>query len=344
MDSKVGFEDGLAKDVVSSGLCVGCGACLAVCPCGCLAWAYGKPELRGECRSCGLCVKVCPKSCSSFSEVEFHVFGRGRTGLEVFGIHRGVYRVRSREDRVLKICQDGGAVTSLLLHALEAKLIDGAVLSGVSAEKPLFPVSRLAMSAEDVLSCAGSRYTCSPNLFGLTEAVKRGLGKVAFVGTPCQVQALRLMQMASAKLAKCVTLLLGLMCSECFQYEGLVSVLSGLGINLDEVEKVNIKGSMVVNLKSGVSREVSLSSVKKHALRGCENCGDFASELADLSLGGLGMEGWTGVVVRTKVGEDLLGSAKSAGLVDVENLGEDERPFRLLVRLSTMKRQFRVCL
>ncbi len=48
--------------VVDEGRCVGDGACVAVCPTGCLALAGGVPWLPRprDCVSCGACVEVCP--------------------------------------------------------------------------------------------------------------------------------------------------------------------------------------------------------------------------------------------------------------------------------------------
>ena len=48
--------------VVDDTRCVGDGACVAVCPTGCLALADGVPWLARprDCVSCGACVEVCP--------------------------------------------------------------------------------------------------------------------------------------------------------------------------------------------------------------------------------------------------------------------------------------------
>jgi len=48
--------------VVDEARCVGDGACVAVCPTGCLALADGLPWLPRprDCVSCGACVEVCP--------------------------------------------------------------------------------------------------------------------------------------------------------------------------------------------------------------------------------------------------------------------------------------------
>jgi coenzyme F420 hydrogenase subunit beta len=87
------------------------------------------------------------------SELESFVFGSEKI-REQFGIHRRIYITKATDSRVLKVCQDGGAVTALLIHALENNGIDGAVVSGVSVQKPFYPVPKLASTSEEILSCA----------------------------------------------------------------------------------------------------------------------------------------------------------------------------------------------
>jgi len=340
MGFKVSFADSLGKNVVLTGNCVGCGACVVVCPHGCLRLVKGRSDLCGECESCGFCARVCPQHGFSMSEAESFVFGRVRNGEERFGIHRQIYIAKATDGRVLKVCQDGGAVTALLLHALESKRIDGAMVSGVDAQKPLYPVPRLALTCEEILSCAGTRYSCSPNLLVLPEAVKQGRTSIAFVGTPCQIQAVRRMQMLGMKIAARVKLLIGLMCAECFSYEGFIEkhVCKEWGINLGDVKSINIKGKVIVTLESGSVRTIPLAEVKEHARKGCGLCRDFSSELADVSAGGLGLEGWTCVITRTKEGENVFKSAEKVGVLATRPVRADETALNLLVRLSDVKR------
>lgn len=343
MSFKASFMDSLEKNVVSMSNCVGCGACVAVCPNGCLRWVKGRPYLHEECRVCGVCAQVCPRYDLSMPKVESFVFGRKRSTEEPFGIHRRICIAKATDSSVLEACQDGGVVTALLLHALDTRSVDCAVVSGISPRKPFYPVAKLALTSEEILDCVGTRYSCSPNLMALREAVKQGKTSIAFVGTPCQIQAVRKMQMLGLKLAARVKLLIGLLCSECFSYEGLMErhLRGELGINLGDIKKMNIKGKMIVTLKSGDTKTISLPEVKEYARKGCALCRDFSSELADLSAGGLGLEGWTCVVTRTKEGENMFKSAEEMGILRTRPVGEDEPALKLLVRLSDRKHSSR---
>jgi coenzyme F420 hydrogenase subunit beta len=269
------------------------------------------------------------------------VFGRERREKEEFGVCRRITVAKTNDAKIWSSCQDGGVVTTLLQHALETKVIDGAIVSGISKQKPLYPVPRLVTTACEILECAGTRYSYSPNLLALPEAVRQKRKNIAFVGTPCQISALRRMQICGFKLAANVKVLVGLMCSESFTYDGLVEKhLHGqLGINLDDVKGMNVKGKLIVRLKSGSSKIIPLSDVKQYTRRSCKFCKDFSAELADVSAGGLGLEGWTFTVMRTKKGEDFFDSALKCGMLKTRRVDEDDPALKLLVKLSSRKRR-----
>ena len=339
--SKESFEDTLQKNVVSKDKCIGCSACVLVCPYNCLEYVKRKPNLIGECKLCGICARVCPHYDSSLGEVERFMFGRERKDEEEFGIYRRIAVARAKNSEILKVCQDGGVVTALLLHALNEGLINGAVVSGISDERLFYPVPKLATASEDILGCAGTRYSYSPNLLALAEAAKKKVN-TAFVGNPCQILALRNMQMLGLKrFIAPVKFSIGLMCSECFTYEGLMEkhIHEMLGINLSDIRNVNIKGKMIVTLKNGAVQMIPLAEVKPYALEGCGFCGDFSSELADISAGGLGLNGWTFTIVRTEKGEELFSAAEKAGVIETRRANEEMNALNLLRKLSQRKRQ-----
>jgi coenzyme F420 hydrogenase subunit beta len=306
-----------------------------------LEYVKTEPVLIKECNNCGICAQVCPRYEWSRLRAENVVFNRERKVDEEFGIYKRVAIAQAKNERILQVCQDGGVTTAILMFALEDGLIDGAIVAGVSREKPLYPVPKLATTPEEILECAGTRYSYSPNLLALTEVVKQKKAKVAFVGTPCEIRAIRRMQMAGLKRYTApLKFLIGLMCSECFTYEGLMlnHVHEKLGINLGDIKKINIKGKMLVTTNSGVTT-ISLADIKQYARKSCSACDDFSSELADISVGGLGLDGWTFAIIRTESGEDLFANAEKAGMIRTRSAAEETNALNLLHRLSKKKRQ-----
>jgi len=270
------------------------------------------------------------------------VFGRERKSDEEFGVYRRIVIARTKDDRVKEVCQDGGVVTSLLLYALEEGIIDGAVVSGIDREKPLMAIPKLAESAEEIIESAGTRYTYSPNMLALKEAVIQGKKSIAFVGTPCQIQAVRRIQAFPLnKYAKRLSFTIGVFCSECFSYEGLVNKLikEDLGISPAEVKKMNIKGKLIIVTDSGDVQAVSLKEAKKYANNCVSSCPDFSAELADISVGGLGLNGWTFTILRTEKGESLFEKAESKGFLETKTIEPDSQALNLLIKLSKRKRK-----
>lgn len=339
--SKVSFEESLGKNVVDAGICASCGACVLVCPFSCLEYRDGKPVLVKDCKVCGICPRVCPQYGQSLSEVEKFVFGRERRLDEQFGVYRRLLAARAKDEKIRSVAQDGGLVTALLVFGLEKGIIDSAVVSGISGEKPLYPTPKLATTPAEVLESAGTRYTYSPNILAIAEAIKQKRQSAAFVGTPCQIRAIRKIQIAGLKKYTApLKLLVGLMCSESFVYEGLMEkhIREKLGINLNDIVKINIKGKMLVTTKSGV-KAIPLAELKDYVRKSCGVCNDFSSELADISTGGLGLEGWTFAVIRTKEGEEFFEAAEKAEVLETRPVEKDDFALGLLVKLSTKKRK-----
>lgn len=339
--SKVSFEESLARSVVVTGKCVGCGTCVVVCPFDCLEYTEEKPSLAKECKVCGICAQTCPQYEWAWPKAESFVFGRERRTEEDFGVYRRLIIAQAKADKIKESCQDGGVVTALLLSALENRLIDSAVVSGVSQEKPFHPAPKLATTPEEILECAGTKYSYSPNILALAEGVKQKKASVAFVGTPCQIRAVRKMQMAGLKkYTSPLKFLIGLMCSECFTYEGLMEkcIKETLGLDLNNIKKMNIKGKMLVTTESEV-KTIPLAEIKQYARKSCRFCDDFSSELADISMGGLGLDRWTFTIIRTEKGEELFANAEKAGLLNVKNVDKETNALNLLTRLSKKKKE-----
>jgi coenzyme F420 hydrogenase subunit beta len=249
---------------------------------------------------------------------------------------------QSEDKDTLRRGQDGGAVTALLVHALRSGLAEGVALSGLAEEEPLLPSPKLATTEEEVLENAGTRYAYCPNMLAFQEGVSQKKQSLAFVGTPCQIHALRKVQMFPLKkYSNPLQFCIGLMCTESFTYDGFFEefLQRRMNIRLRDVEKMNIKGKVLIQLKGGETVAVPLSEAKQYTRSGCRLCNDFSAELADISMGGLGLSGWTFVILRTAQGEKVFNSAFEAGLLRTRAV--DEEPFarKLLTKLTRKKRQ-----
>jgi len=342
---RIGFEESLEKDVVLSSRCVGCAACVVVCPLACLGYLEQKPQVIKKCTACGICPNACPRYELPWPSLEEFLFGRKSKAEEDFGVYQRLAIAQATDKNVLQVCQDGGIASALLTYAMKHGIIDGAAVCGVSEEKPLYPVPKLATTPKEVLACAGTRYFYSPNLLAFQEGVKQNKCSMAFVGTPCQIHAVRRIQMVPLKKhVDKLSFTIGLMCTESFSYEGLLEkhIRGVLGINPLDIKKMNIKGKLIITLNNGENREISLTEAKQYATTSCVLCSDFSAELADISVGGLGLNNWTFTIIRTKKGLELFESTEKAGILKTRPVEEEQKAFDLLVRLSKMKKKRRI--
>ncbi len=335
----------LVAEVIKPGICTSCGACVAACPVSALVMEGEQPKIVGQCVTCEVCYHSCPQTEVPYSDIEKALFGRERGPEDAFGVYREVYSVRTRLEEVGKVAQDGGAVTTMLVYALQKGMVDAAVVAGVKDE-PWRAWPRVALSPEEAVKGAGTKYTPSPNLIGLAEAVKDYMkSRVAFVGTPCQVRAVRQMQFnpkGCLKLGERVAVVIGLFCMESFNYERLMGeFLKSKGYSPSDISKFAIsKGKFIAYSAGSEAINVPLAEVKDYVRGSCHHCQDFTAELADVSVGSVGSpDGWSTVIVRTAVGEELFKAVVEEGLLEVKPISEVKPGLDLVVKLSKRKKE-----
>jgi len=227
--------------------------------------------------------------------------------------------------------QDGGVVTALLVSGLRRNLFDCAVVvwcgQGYRAE------AVVAETVDDVLKAKGTKYLRVNTVSLLRGLVEAGRRRIAVVGTPCQVRAARKLQHNLVKSCPDLDLtLIGLFCFEAFSYEKLKEATWRLlGVDLDAVEKTQIRGGKFIVRFSGKDTAVSVKELKAAVEKGCSSCPDFSAEHADVSVGSIGSdEGYSTVIVRSPVGKKLLENLD----LDRGNVRKEE-----IVKLAALKRK-----
>jgi coenzyme F420 hydrogenase subunit beta len=346
----------LYHEVVETNLCTGCAACVMACPRDVLEYDHSETyhpfnvELStaaDDCshgqRGCDICTRACPRFRDWEVESDLALFERPRRPGEVYGIERGVYLVRAADPEVLERGQDGGLVSALLIWGLETGRIEGALTSRLSKTRLWDCEPFLATTRDEVLEAAGSRYTYAANPLAMKDAERRGLKRLALVGMSCQASINGTLAARRVnKYARRIELVIGLLCSKSFEYEGMRQIITEeYGVPLTDVAKVNIKGKFQVWRRStGEEVDIPLKKMQDVTREGCKLCPDFAAEHADISTGGLGQtDGWTLTVVRTQRGQEWLEGALAAGLVTVRPGEEDPAAMALMAKLSERSRQ-----
>ena len=113
-----------------------------------------------------------------------------------------------------------------------------------------------------------------------------------------------------------------------------------LGLSLDNLVRVNVKGKLLFYTDEGDEHTYSLKAAHEFTRPGCLRCPDFAAEHADISFGGLGQsDGWTLTIVRTERGKDLWDRAVADGVVVARPASEDPKAVELMFKLAAKSRE-----
>ena len=118
----------LYHEVVDTGLCTGCAACVMACPQDVLGYTddyyplqVGEGMATDQCaigdRGCDICTRACPRFRTWESDLDEELFGRRREADEVYGIARSILLTRATDKGVHEAGQDGGLVSTLFIWA-----------------------------------------------------------------------------------------------------------------------------------------------------------------------------------------------------------------------------------
>ena len=314
----------LVADVHDRQLCIGCGACVDLCPY--FKNYKGKTSQLFACNlPQGRCFAYCPKV-----EVDLDWLYRQQYNVAYDGSALGPFlkiaAARAGAQMTKGRYQGGGVVSALMAFALKNNLVDVAVLT---RREGLSPAPVLVTRWEDVVQCAGSKFMAAPTLAGLNQAVKQGFQKVGVVGTPCQMTAVA--QMRTNPLQKeehhvPVALAIGLFCNWSLDTRQLTDLLAEK-LDIERIDGMDIPpppaNVMVLKTDEG-DKEIPLSEIKPLIPHTCFTCLDMTSELADLSVGMYeGRPEWNTLIIRSQKGQSLVDTAVNEGFVELEAMPEE---------------------
>jgi len=310
-DIDIGFQ-ALNDLVIEKQNCVFCGSCISLCPR--IGVNEREPKLLEYDPECSTCFRYCPRTYFPTEMFEKELFNGNANKSYSIGHYQKLVAAKSNDETILKKAQNGGVVSSLLIHALDSGLIDGVLLT--DKDDNWYPKPVIARTREEILSCVGSKYTISPTLITYSEAIREfKLEKLAFVGVPCQINAVRKLQLSSplSEVYGKFNLIIGLYCRSNYTYDLIKTYVQGeLGIPLSAVKKFDVSnGDFYVYKKDGSVKQVPISKTKKYAWSSCQFCKDYSAELADISVGSSGASSndWNSVILRTDIGVNVFNDA-----------------------------------
>jgi coenzyme F420 hydrogenase subunit beta len=289
--------------------------------------AFRPAEPRGLCTDCGVSrmtdAKACGRACQfiqpDYPRLEAALHGRTRDDQKTDETHFGVFRrmVRARLDPARDGAQWTGIATTLGEKLLAAGTVEAVLTVAPDPEDRWKPRPVIVTRAEDMARCRGMRMGYSPLIALMEEVAARGLKRIALIGIPCQVYALRALE-AEFGLEKLYVI--GTPCSDNTTTENFHDFLNLLDPEPDTISYLEFRADFRVELRfdDGRQRLIPFLSLPISKLPRdffpltCRTCVDYTNALSDLTVGYMGGEGDQWLIVRNERGEallDLLGDA-----------------------------------
>ena len=276
---------------------------------------------RSLCTDCGISKSANPKRCGTacqfikpdYKGLEQQVHGKSRDPARADELHFGPYRRMLRA--ALKSPSDGaqwtGITTRIAERLLETGAVDAVLTMTADPQDRWRPVPVLITKAEDMASCRGMRMGYAPLLSLLEPALQKGYRRLAVIGIPCQIYALRALE---RELGFEKLFVIGTPCSDNTSTENFHSFLSLLEDQPERVTYLEFRADYHVELRyeDGGNRTIPFLQLPLSELPTdffpltCRTCVDYTNVLSDITVGYMGGEGQQWLLVRNERGEELL--------------------------------------
>ncbi len=276
---------------------------------------------RGLCTDCGISrtadAKACGRACQfikpDYPGLEAQVHGRARDATRPdeahFGPHRRMVRARLAAPR--EGAQWTGITTRLAERLLETGAVDAVLTMAPDPEDKWKPMPVLVTKAEGMAQCRGMRMGYAPLLALLEPARAAGHKRLAIIGIPCQVYALRALE---KELGFERLFVIGTPCSDNTTTENFHQFLDLLDPKPETITYLEFRADFHVELRyaDGRKREIPFLQLPISQLPRdffpltCRTCVDYTNVLADITVGYMGGEGEQWLIIRNERGEELV--------------------------------------
>jgi coenzyme F420-reducing hydrogenase beta subunit len=341
------------RDIVCSGLCIGCGSCVAQANSPDLHMkfdVYGQLTPAGPAerlrRSSESFTRTCPFSPAACNEDQLAAGLFPAAGYQdaLIGRFLTAYVGYVAEEDFRMQGSSGGMVSWVAAELLRKGLVDG-VAHVVATEDPQkdgrFFRYRIARTEAEVRAGAKSRYY-PIDLSAILNTIRAVPGRYAVIGIPCFVKAVQLLRREDPVLRERIPFTLGLFCGHMKSARFIESFAWQMQVPLSEIERVEFRHKDPDRPANWYNAQLTLRDgrvVNKdwwHLADGdwgagflmnsaCNYCDDVVAETADISFGDAWLEpyasdgrGTNVVVVRAPVIENLLTDAIKDGRLALE--------------------------
>lgn len=338
------------RDMVTSGLCTGCGACVAQAGQGVAELRWGgdgqlkpsgaEPWYRARTEAFS---RTCPFSPTARNEDQIAEarFPLAPRNDRFIGRYEAAFVGHAAETGFRERGSSGGMVSWVAAELLRRGLIDG--VAHVAASDPAnggFFRYRISRSVDDLNQAAKSRYYPVEMSQVLSE-MRDVPGRYAVVGIPCFIKAVHLLRESDPVLRERIVFTLGLVCGHMKSRDMVESFAWQMGANLGDVERVEYRLKNPDRPASWYTAQLACRDGESrtqdwtHLVAGdwgsgffqnsaCDFCDDVVAETADISFGDAWVEPYSSdgrgtniVIVRSPVLHGLVSDAMAQQRLDL---------------------------
>ena len=311
--------------------CTGCGLCSSVKGVELKedAKGFSFPVIKSY-EDFEFCKKVCPA-------VQKH----NETRKTIWGNYEFVYAGWSSDKNIRKMASSGGVISATLKYLLDFKLVDVVIQSAANRKQPWKTETYCHSNPDNIIEFAGSRYSISHTLSDINRYLNdESIKRIAFVGRPCEVSALRnYMKMNSVAQNK-IKYVLSFFCGGIPSERANLKLIDAVGCEIDKLVKLSYRGNgwpgyYICTDSNGKRFMTSYNDswgkyLGRDVAKACRFCIDSLGEDADIACGDAWHQNSDGtpdfsegdgrnvVLVRTKNGADLFTNMQLAGYVITE--------------------------
>lgn len=279
------------------------------------------PPHRNLCTDCGISRTADPQRCGRacqfihprYPELERQVHGRARDENRedelFFGPYRQMHQAALIHPR--KDAQWTGITTRIAERLLETGRVDAVLTMTADPGDRWKPKPVLVTRAEDMAACRGMRMGYAPLLQLLEPALASGMRRLAVIGIPCQVYALRALEQ---ELGLEELFVIGTPCSDNTTTERFHQFLALLCDDPETCTYLEFRADYHVEMRftDGGVKTIPFLKLPISKLPAdffpltCQTCVDYTNVLADITVGYMAGRGEQWLIVRNARGEALL--------------------------------------
>ncbi|MFK8032276.1 MAG: Coenzyme F420 hydrogenase/dehydrogenase, beta subunit C-terminal domain, partial [Gammaproteobacteria bacterium] len=293
--------------------------------------SFAKPAPKRDlCTDCGISRTTKPGRCGvacqfikpDYPALERRTHGRTRNGLQqqsedvektddelFFGPFKRMHRARLKKPA--KGAQWTGITTRIAERLLETDSVDAVLTMAPDPTDRWRPKPVLVTDAAELANCRGMRMGYAPLLALLEPAVEAGYKRLAVIGIPCQVYALRALEKEWGLERLYV---IGTPCSDNTTTENFHTFLELLSDTPQDISYLEFRADYQVELRfdDGAVKTIPFLQLPISQLPGdffpltCRTCVDYTNALSDITVGYMGGTGNQWLLVRNERGEELL--------------------------------------